>query len=144
MVPPPPVALPYSEAYANFKAPAQFVPPSQVVQPMPIAQQPVRMRPNLTGLSLVEAEARGFGKPRVPYNVGYGPGAALATPYRSAPAMNTWFDSSLQWYSNHLGASAYYNSMAAQAPYFKPDAPSHVVPKRHYSRPKFKRVIATR
>lgn len=142
MVPPPPVALPYSEAYANYKAPAQVMPAHLVMAP---PQQPVRMRPNLTGLSLVEAQARGFGKPGVPYNVGFGPGAALAVPYTNAPAMNTWFDSSLRWYSGHLNASEYYNSMSAQTPYFRPEAPSLVVARKlGPSRPRFKRIIANR
>ena len=140
MVPPPPVALPYSEAYANYKVPTQEMPAPTLVS----ASRPVRMPPNLTGLSLVEAQARGFGKPRVPYNAGFGPGAALAMPYTSAPAMNTWFDSSLRWYSSHLSASQYYDAMAAQAPYFKPDAPSHVVARQRVVRAKFKRIIATR
>lgn len=110
IAPPQPVQLPYSEAYAPAPAPTTMVPPPAV-----------RQNPNFLGLSLTDARARGFGKPRLPYNAGYGPGAAIAMPYKSAPAMNTWFDPSLRWYANHANASNYYDSLANQAPYFTPD-----------------------
>jgi len=144
-VPPQPIALPYSEAYANFRSPAAAIPLSQ---PKALPPQMVRHAPNFTGLSLVTAESRGFGKPRLPYNAGYGPGAAFAMPHTNAPAMNTWFDSSLQWYSNHLNASSYYNSLATQAPYFLPErepAASAPHPVSHRQRrAKRKVVVASR
>src|SRR3954468_16955014 len=84
VMPPEPIALPYSEAYANYKVPAAAIPYSQP-KPLPLTYSPaphmVRRAPNYTGLSLTDAGNRGFGKPRLPYNAGFGPGAALATPY---------------------------------------------------------------
>jgi hypothetical protein len=163
-VPPPPAMLPYSEAYANYKAPptrATQVRVTPLSVPMAYgasAPQAVRSAPNLTGLSLHTAKARGFGKPRVSYRPQQmGPGAASAAAAYSAPAMNTWFDSSLRWYSQHSSASNYYNALANQAPYFRSDAPStgmpqpmmyapepqSPAPRRSYKR-HFKRVVANR
>jgi hypothetical protein len=152
-VPPPPMALPYSEAYSNYKAPAAAIP---VTQPRPIpsmpaaapvapAPHPVRPAPNFTGLSLATAEMRGFGKPRVSYvpQQAYGPGAAMAMPSTSAPAMNTWFDSSLRWYAGHASASSYYNSLANQTASFNSDVTPRAV-SRKATRRHFKKVIANR
>lgn len=127
-VPPPPVRLPYNEALFNFNMPptvstmAMMAPPALPAPSVRMAPHAVQARPNFIGLSLHTAESRGFGKPRVNYNRGNAPGAAYAAAHRTAPPMNTWFDSSMRWYANHNKTAPHYNSLANQAPYWTPDA----------------------
>lgn len=122
-VPPPPVMLPYDAAYSNYKAPATPATAIRLAPPAVTPPHAVRSNPNFTGLSLSTAKVKGYGKPRTPYTSNTGPGAALASASVNGPAMNTWFDSSLRWYAGHAQASSYYNSLANQAPHFRPEAP---------------------
>jgi hypothetical protein len=128
-IPPAPVMLPYTYAQ-DGSAPlplAILSQPSPPTTPHPIGQpprpqpqpRPTGVRPaNAPNLSVAYAKSRGFGTPRFSYNSNDGPGAAEAFP--SIPAagpVNTWFDSSLRWYAQHVNSQRFYSELANQHQY---------------------------
>jgi hypothetical protein len=134
-VPPAPIMLPYSYAEnPGFSTavlppnptPSPFPPPIIHPKPQPQPQpqpRPIGVRPaNAPNLNTVYALAHGFGTPRFGAP-NYGPGAVEAFPSvpPSAP-VNTWFDSSLRWYAQHVNAQQFYNEMAARPEYGIPNS----------------------
>lgn len=140
-VAPPPMVLPYSYAYQNYQPNVSAAPRQEqltriLAGPGTGTSVPWPFSPASAGtaqahsMSAIEAQIRGFGKPRqssvrVPI-----PGSATAAPHVATKTSNPWYDSCFNWYLTHA-AAAQRNSaqpQVARGLYFQPPFPASMQP----------------
>lgn len=137
---PPPMVLPYSYAYQNYQPNVAATPRQEQLTRIlsagtstsvpwpfsPVASSTAAPQ----SFSAIEAQIRGFGKPRQCISRASLPGGATAAPHVTAKPGNPWYESCFNWYLNHAEAAqrAISPPQLASGPYFQPPFPSSFQP----------------